>query len=71
YGWLGMILILIAYALVSFSMVGAHDLWYQILNGVGALGIVLVSFQKKDYQPGFLNIIWTIVAVVAILGIIF
>jgi len=66
-----MIAIIAAYALVSFSVISATNIWFQILNGVGALGIVLVSFHKKDYQPAVLNIIWTAVAMVAILKITF
>ncbi len=69
YGWYGMVAILLAYFLVSFSVITATSLWYQILNGTGALGIVLVSFHQKDYQPGVLNIVWTLIALVAIFKI--
>ena len=71
FGWYGMIAIVLAYALVSFSFLQPTDLIYQILNGTGALGIVLVSFHKRAYQPGVLNIVWTVIAVVAILKILF
>ncbi|MDB5265359.1 MAG: echA1 [Parcubacteria group bacterium] len=65
-GWYGTIAIVLAYALVSFSVLPATDLWYQVLNGTGAVGIVIVSFYKKAYQPGILNIVWVVIAVVAI-----
>jgi hypothetical protein len=42
-----------------------------MLNGTGALGIVLISFHKRAYQPGVLNIIWTLIALVAIAKILF
>ncbi|MEI6042674.1 MAG: hypothetical protein WCQ00_03875 [bacterium] len=71
YGWYGMVAIVFAYILISFSFISPNNVWYQILNGTGALGIVLVSFQKKNYQPGILNIIWTAVALIAIFKIIF
>lgn len=71
FGWYGAIAIVTAYALVSFQALEPTSIWYQILNGTGALGIVVISFHKKAYQPGVLNIIWTIIAVVAILGILF
>ena len=67
YGWYGTFAIVLAYILVSFSMINATNVWYQILNGTGALGIVIVSFHHKNYQPGVLNIIWTIIAVIALL----
>jgi multidrug transporter EmrE-like cation transporter len=70
FGWYGTIAIVTAYALVSFSVLQSTDIAYQILNGTGALGIVLVSFRKRAYQPGVLNIIWTLIAVVAIFKIL-
>ena len=66
YGWYGMAAIVLAYALASFSVIEATSLTFQILNATGAFGIVLVSISKKAYQPGVLNIIWTLVAVAAI-----
>jgi len=67
YGWYGMAAIVLAYALASFSVIEATGLAFQVLNGTGALGIVFVSFYKKAYQPGVLNILWTLIAIVAIL----
>lgn len=66
-----MVAIVVAYALVSFTTVQPTDIVYQLLNGTGALGIVAVSFYKKAYQPAILNIIWTIIAVAAILKVLF
>ena len=65
-----MVAIVGAYALVSFGVLDARDLSYQILNGTGALGIVFVSFRKGAYQPGILNFVWMIIALVAILKIL-
>ncbi len=66
FGWYGAIAIVSAYALVSFSVIQPTDIIYQILNGTGALGIVLVSLSKKAYQPAILNIVWVIIALLAI-----
>jgi multidrug transporter EmrE-like cation transporter len=70
FGWYGTVAIVVAYALVSFSVLQPTSLWYQILNGTGAMGIVVVSFYKRANQPGILNIIWTIIALVAIIKIL-
>lgn len=70
-GWYGAVAIVGAYFMVSFKMIDASSIVYQILNLSGAIGIVIVSLFKKAYQPAFLNIIWTIIAVVALLKIIF
>ena len=71
FGWYGTVAIILAYILVSFSIIDPTNIWYQLLNGTGALGIVVVSFHHKNYQPGVLNTIWAIIAIVAILNIIF
>ncbi len=65
-GWYGMAAILLAYALVSFSAISATSLTYQILNGTGALGIVLISLRRKAYQPAVLNLIWFLIAIVGV-----
>jgi hypothetical protein len=65
-GWYGTCAILLAYALVSFGFLAASTLLYQILNITGAVGIVWISFKKKAYPPGVLNIIWAIIALIAI-----
>lgn len=70
FGWYGMVAIIMAYTLVSFSIVLPTDLIYQILNGTGALGIVMVSLHKQAYQPAVLNIIWTIIAVAAVIKVL-
>jgi hypothetical protein len=69
YAWYGTCAIILAYALLSFSMLKSTDLTYQILNGTGALGLVINAFGDKDYQAGVLNIVWTIIACVAIIKI--
>ena len=65
-GWYGAFAILIAYAMVSFGMIDAHSLLYQILNITGACGIAYLSFIKRAYQPAVLNLVWAIIAIVAI-----
>lgn len=69
-GWYGTVAILLAYALLSFGAIASNSLFYQILNGTGALGIVYISFKKKIYQPGVLNTIWAVIATVAIIRLL-
>ncbi len=70
FGWYGTIAIVGAYAMLSFGVLQSDGILYQLLNVTGAIGIVLVSFQKKAYQPGVLNIIWTLIAFIAIIKIL-
>lgn len=70
-GWYGTVAIVGAYALSSFNVLSVQSLIYQILNCTGALGIVLISLKKKAYQPGVLNIIWAVIAAIAIVKLLF
>ena len=70
FGWYGTIAILAAYALLSFGFIQT-GLVYQVLNATGALGIVYISFKKRNYQPGVLNVFWAVIAVIAIIRLIF
>ncbi|MBT4210172.1 MAG: hypothetical protein HOE19_04660 [Candidatus Komeilibacteria bacterium] len=70
FGWYGMVAIVLAYALLSFDVLESQSIIYQLFNGTGALGIVLVSMYKKAYQPGILNIIWALIALIAIIRIL-
>lgn len=66
-GWYGVCAILIAYALISFSVISSKSYTYQLLNLSGAVGIVLVAWSKKDRQPAVLNAVWAAVAILAII----
>lgn len=40
-GWYGMVAIVFAYALVSFSVLTPTSIWYQLLNFTGGVGIII------------------------------
>jgi hypothetical protein len=65
-GWYGTAAIMAAYVAVSFSYLSPGSMAYQFLNATGAVGIVVVSFRKKAYQPGILNAIWAAIACAAL-----
>ena len=71
FGWYGAAAILGAYALVSFSFITANGLIFQLLNLTGALGLMAIAYHKKVYQSVVLNIVWSIIGIIAILNIIF
>ncbi len=69
-GWIGMVLIVMAYFLVSFEILTVHNIWFQLMNIVGSLGLVLVASARRDWQPMVLNIIWILIGIVAILRLV-
>jgi hypothetical protein len=68
-GWYGMSAIVGAYVLVSFNVLDSKSAWYQLLNLTGALGIGAVSWAKRALQPAVLNLVWSVIAVVALVRI--
>ncbi|MBN1625647.1 MAG: hypothetical protein JW944_03910 [Deltaproteobacteria bacterium] len=66
FGWYGASAILVAYGLSSFGMI-KRGLWYQILNFTGAVGIAVVSLEKGAFPPALLNIVWALIAFIALL----
>jgi hypothetical protein len=70
FGWYGVIAILLAYLLVSFNLIVAKSLGYQLLNLTGALGIIVEAISKKDTQPAVLNGVWAVIAVLAIVRLL-
>jgi hypothetical protein len=69
-GWYGVIAIVGAYTLLSLGILPSTSLTFQMLNLTGAIGIVVDAIDDKDMQPAVLNIIWAVIALVAIVKIL-
>jgi len=68
-GWIGMILVLLAYALLSTNKIENGKL-YQILNLVAAVLMAIGLFPTKAWFSFTLQIVWALVAIIAIIKII-
>ena len=68
-GWIGMILVLIAYVLLSTNKIENGKL-YQILNLVAAILMAIGLFPTKAWFSFTLQIVWALVAIVSIIKII-
>ena len=66
-GWLGMILLLAAYFLISAQKVTNRSKLYHSLNLIGAAGIIWNTFVQKAWPAMSLNVIWVIIALLALL----
>ena len=69
-GWVGVLSILLAYALLTFGVLSADEATYNILNLVGGTGIIIDALADKNYQPAVLNLIWVVIALYAIVRVI-
>lgn len=66
-GWAGITLVLLAYLLTTLGVIAPTNIWYGLMNVGGALGIIISSYSKRDFQPVVLNVIWLVIAIVAII----
>ena len=68
-GWLGMILVLIAYALLSTNKI-ENDKLYQTLNLSAATLMAIGLFPTKAWFSFTLQIIWALIALITIIKMI-
>lgn len=65
-GWIGAILILAGYFLLSAGKLDARSRLYQWLNVVGAIGFIANSSWNGAWPSAALNVIWVGIGVVAL-----
>lgn len=68
-GWIGAILILGGYAMLSAGKVTAKSVSYQAMNVVGAAGFIANSSWNGAWPSAILNVIWVGIGVVALIRI--
>lgn len=64
-GWIGTVLILVAFALLGAGILDGQSMPYMTMNAIGALALMYHSWVRKDYQPVALNVVWLLVALLA------
>lgn len=69
-GWIGAILLLLAYAAVSFGRLKGDSSAYQYLNIVASVLLLANTLFYGAYPSSFVNGVWTVIALVAIVSII-
>lgn len=65
-GWYGMLALILAYYLVTFSIISAQGIEFQLLNITGSAGLLAVAFVKKVTQSVLLNLFWITIGLVAV-----
>jgi len=65
-GWLGMLLVVTAFASINFGLIGVENIWYQLANVVGATALIYNTLKTGAYPVTLLNIVWLLVALFAL-----
>jgi hypothetical protein len=69
-GWYGMAAVFGAYALTTLSYIAPGGMTANLLNSTGAIGIVVVTVKHRAWPSAVLNILWTIIGLVAIVKLL-
>ena len=64
-GWLGALLILLAYLLLSAGRLTGQSLVYQAMNVVGATGFVINGWWHGALPSASLNVLWLLIGAIA------
>lgn len=64
-GWVGAIVLLLAYGALSFRRIGAATWLYQGANAAGSVCLVLNTLYYRAFPSAFVNLIWIAIALTA------
>lgn len=65
-GWLGSIEVIAAYGLNSYQMLNSDSIVFQLLNLTGAIFLIINTIYYRAYPSAFINVVWVIIALIAI-----
>ncbi|MGB3466381.1 MAG: hypothetical protein WBA74_13970 [Cyclobacteriaceae bacterium] len=68
-GWTGSLEVILAYALVSNNKISSTSPAYQWLNLTGGVFLIIHTIVHESYPSTFINIVWVIIAVIALWNI--
>jgi hypothetical protein len=65
-GWTGAVMLLLAYGLLSAGRVGGQSPAYQVMNILGAVGLIVNSGWNGAYPSAAVNVIWLAIGLAAL-----
>ena len=65
-GWIGALLILLAYLLVTMGRLTGKSAVFQWMNLVGAAGFTINGWWHRAIPSAALNVVWMLIAAVAL-----
>lgn len=66
-GWIGTVLIITAYFLVSSKRIDVSSKLYQLMNLFGALGVGVNVFIQQAWPALTLQVVWGIIAIFSLI----
>lgn len=69
-GWIGSLMVIVAYGLNSHQKLKSDSVLFYMLNITGGLLLVIYSIYKSAYANIFINVVWIIIAVPALIKVL-
>jgi len=69
FGWVGMLLLLVSYFLLSCRRIRPESRSYQLMNLFGALGILFNTYVNRAWPAAFLQFAWALISVYSLVRI--
>lgn len=69
-GWIGSVEVIAAYGLNSYQKIKSDSLLFQLLNLTGGIFLIINTIYYSAYPSAFINVVWVIIASVAIVQMI-
>lgn len=69
-GWMGSVMVIAAYGLNSYQKIKSNSMAFLLLNLVGGICLIIYSVYYTAYANTFINVVWVIIAVPAIIQLI-
>lgn len=69
-GWIGTLLIILAYLLVSYKKIDSAKRPYQLMNLFGAIGVGVNVYFHQAWPALVMEIVWALIAISALINIL-
>jgi len=66
-GWIGSVMVVVAYALNIYKKLASDALSYYLLNIVGSACLIVNTYYHHAIPSAVVNVIWVIIALAALL----
>jgi hypothetical protein len=70
-GWVGSVLVVGMYGLNSYQKVRSDSLLFYVANLIGGILLIVYSIYKEAHPNTFINVVWVLIAIPAILRYFF
>jgi hypothetical protein len=66
-GWIGSVMVVLAYALNMYKRMSSDSVWYYLLNIGGSICLIVNTFYHHAIPSMMVNVVWVLIALVGVL----